>query len=734
MSRRLAIGLAFEGVHGGGDKILCVGYGVSMPQDASTYAWRAGLTAPPQTSASEVDPLKGEWTSAGLRATLDATNELCAIFLAESRRTALRCVAITAASTSLTLSGVYSGEGSPYLWIGDECLKITAGTGPSYTVARGQLGTTAEAHETGDYVHERPPYWVPRPVRIRWHDLDTGEAWGEWTGYVDSVQTDTTGARIEIAASELYSRWRSAQANVNAQPLQGFRFKNDRLYGIVSPPEGVTIPGANGSTVALHMLGALVPATKLDSTRLRVGARLGDGLLGSAVDFDAEYFETVQRVAGGTGQTVTTRTPLETPVTTPVWQVLVWDRSLGIAPSGGGVDAFHPIRIASYLLGGNPPWGLRLPIDTAGFSNAASATTGLAIDRLVLGLDGEPYSPFEIAEGLMRAYGFAPTRTWDGKYSVKRIAALDVATAFAAAGLPVSPYTDGPLQRRASLIAGSSTIEAQIGTLPWEQRRSLTVNAVGGSRKARLLRPREVIKYDLGSASPARAEELALQLATTASLHYFGLPRITIRVADWRDADVTYGLLDPVTIADLGTLAQPWWVDAQGVRIGDLTGRVDAIGVITGVEPDWRNRTYTLTVALLAFSSGVFARERAPAGVIEAIAGTSVTLGATLADDEASYFRVKDIVQAYTRAGVALGSASRIDAIVGSVITTQSALTGSVGDVLRLVQSAAFFNSEPYSPLTNRAYVFLADSDEVIDRPSAATEPADPYGGALGIL
>lgn len=733
MSRRLAIGLAFEGVHGGDDKILTVGYGVSMPQGVSTYAWRAGLTAPPQTSGSEVDPLKGDWTSAGLRATLDATDELCAIFLAESRRTALRCVAITAAATSLTLSGVYSGEGSPYLWIGDECLKITAGAGPTYTVARGQLGTTAEAHATGDYVHERPPYWVPRPVRIRWHDLNTGEAWGEWTGYVDSVQTDTTGARIEIAASELYSRWRSAQANVNAQPLQGFRFKSDRLYGIVTPPEGVTIPGANGSTVALHMLGALVPATKLDATRLRVDARLGDGLLGSAVDFDAEYFETVQRVAGGTGQAVTVRTPLETPVTTPVWQVLVWDRARGIGP-GGGVDQYHPLTIALYLLGGNPPWGLLLPIDTAGFSNARAATTGLAVDRLVLGLDGEPYSPFEVAEGLMRAYGFAPTRTWDGKYSVRRVAALDVATAFAAQGAPLSPYSDGPLQRRASLVAGSSTIEAQIGTLPWEQRRSLTVNAVGGSRKARLLRPREVVKYDLGSANPARAEELALQLATTASLHYFGLPRITIRVPDWRDASVTYGLLDPVTIADLGTLAQPWWVDAQGVRIGDLTGRVDAIGVITGVEPNWLHRTYTLTVALLAFSSGVFARERAPAGLIEAIAGTSVTLGATLADDEAALFRAGDIVQAWTRAGTSLGAPTRINSIAGSVITTQSALTGSVGDVLRLSLSTVFTNPTPYNPLTNRAYVYLADSDEIIDRPSAATEPADPYGGALGIL
>jgi hypothetical protein len=570
-------------------------------------------------------------------------------------------------------------------------------------------------------------------VSVRWQDLDSGETWGEWSGYLDSVQTDTTGARIELVASELYSRWRSARANIDAQPVAGFAFKGERLYGIVTPPGGVTIPGSTGALVALHMLGALVPATKIDAARLRVDAVLGDGLLGSSVDFDAEYFETTRRLPGSTGATVTARSEVATPVTSPVWQVLVWDRESDIAPSGG-VDRFHPLTIAIYLLSGNPPWGLLLPIDIAAFSNERNATTGLAIDRLVLGLDGEPYSPFEVVEGLMRAYGFCPTRTWDGRYSVRRVAALDVALAFAARSSLVSPYSDGPLQRRASFAAGSSTIEAQVGTLPWEQARTLLINATGGSRKTRLLRPREVIKYDLSSAAPARAEELALQLATTASLHYFGLPRLTIRVPDWRDAGITYGLLDVVTIADLGTLAQAWWVDAQGVRIGDLSGRVDAIGLVTGVEPDWSNRTYVITVALLAFTGGVFARERAPAGVIEAIAGTSVTIGSTIVPDEASRFRVGDIVQAWTRAGTILGAPTRINAITGDTITTQSALTGSVGDVLRLGLSNVFTNPTPYDPLTSRAYVYLADSDELIDRPSAATEPADPYGGALGIL
>lgn len=741
---RVACGLRFEGLASAVDTQLVIAYGDPVA------GWVGGLLAPPEVGSTGINPLTGTWTTGSLRADIAYTDELAALLLQERRRSPLKLSgSIAATTTSLTLTAPYGGEGFPYLWMGDECLKIVSGIGPAYTVARGQLGTTAQAHASGDFVFDAAPYMIPRMVELLYHDLDSGATWVEWRGYINAITPD--GARISIDATEFYARWQSATANDDAPPLYGLRYKEDRLYGQLRTP--VRTPGnVYPKTVTLHVMGALIPATAINAELINVDARLGDGLLGSSLDFDADYYTTStttreqratnkpkwwqlkKKIAQGSEEfyvTTDETVPLETPVNTPAYEVLVWDASTGIGPTLG-VDRYHPLRIALYLLIANPPWGLRLPIDTAGFSAATNATSGLVVRRLALGLDGEPYAPFEVAERLMRAHGFCPTITRDGRYSVRRLESLSISLVSEAADTLISPYPDDPLKRSPPLSAAASSVEAQVGGgLPWERPIPVKVNASTGSARANLLLPREVVRYDLSHLSPRDAQTIALQLASAASLVHYSAPRLTVRVADWRLTGASFDLLAYVTLADLGPLAQPWWVDARGVRVASLTGRLDAIGYILERRLLTDSRTYELTIALQAFIAGTYARERAPHAEILSVEEKDEWFEFTC-DGFPGDFDDGDDVAQWSQAGVFLNQMGSVLFTTPTLIAIRKPVIFSVGNVIRFSNSTIYSNAVRY-PFTTRPCVALADATETIDRAST-TEPADPYGGALGTV
>ena len=626
-------------------------------------------------------------------------------------------------------------------------LRITShASAPTYTVTRAQLGTVAAPYLAGQRVAITVPYWVPRQATLVYHDHDAGEEWEEWVGYLDRVETSQDGTRIDIAGTEFYKRWSQVEANKDAPDLlagdHSFRVVGDVLRGSVRPVGGSRVRTTTGP-VLIQIAGALVRGEVIGAGQavIRiVDQPLGPAELGSELDLEASYRTDVITPAG-TSSTLTRVQATSRAVEGSAWEILAWVKGDPDVTATGGTDALHPVRIAQYLLEVLPPWGYRLPIDTAGFAAARNATPGLEIDRLLLGLDGKPYKVFAIVEGLLKAYGFAPTITRDGKYSVRRYTALDIASVAAAQDSELSPYGDGPLKRAAPLAAGVSAITATVGALPWVTPPRVEISAVGGSRRAVLLGAREAVDYDLRTVDPRRAEEVALLLAATAETLHYGLPRLTIRVADWRVTGADLDLLADVVIADLGLLADPWWVDAQGQRVSTLTGRLDAVGRIVGRRLDTVTRTYELTLLLLAFATGSFARERAPAGVITAISydggtdTTTITLSDQLTEEEAQYFTAGDELQICDRSGAALLTLTApVGSVSGDTVLVRQEVAGTyVGEVLRLGTSAVYANASRY-PFTTRPYVYYADASGEIARPASAVEPADLYGGGLGVL
>lgn len=733
---RLAVGLALEGIPGpDASKVLgvCLGYGEEMP-DAGLRSWVAGLLAPPELGETTVNPLTGAWATSGMSAQFAGNDELCAILLREERRSAYSlATALTSSATEMVLTASLPG-GIGAVWIGDETLRITdASLAPTYTVERGAYGSTQAAHDAGKQVTMWAPYWVPRLVTLIYHDIDSGFEWAEWRGYIDSI--NLRGATIALTATEFYQRWSQARANLDAPDLStgsSLRFTGPRQ--IAGAAFGASRARSADGPTYLHAAGAVLRARYIASAspRHQVNESLDSLLWRAQVTSQAQRYSQTRR-PNDPPDLPDRELFADAPVTTPIYEVLVWDRAQDISPTAG-IDRFHPVRIAQYLLEVGGSFGLRLPIQTALFSQAINAAPDLQIDRLVLGWSGEPYRPFEVAEQLMRSYGYQPTITVDGRYGVRRFRALDVQSLFAAQDSPISPYADGPLERLSAYTSASAAIEISVGGgVPWEAPARLEILGTGASRRALLITERERTSYAIPFVESGRALDVALAFASSVELLTYSLPRLKVRVADWRVTGASYDLLQDVLLADLGSLITPWWVDAQGQRVGDLTGRIDAVGRIVGRRLLTANRTYELTLILMAFSSGTYARERGPAGVIEDVGGATIKLTNTLNSDEASFFRIGDKVRVVTRRGAPVSSVGEVTSTGANTVLTSPALTGNPGDVLRLSNGVNFTNDNPYAPLTNRAYVLLGDGNQEV-RSATAIEPADPYGGGLGVI
>jgi hypothetical protein len=257
------------------------------------------------------------------------------------------------------------------------------------------------------------------------------------------------------------------------------------------------------------------------------------------------------------------------------------------------------------------------------------------------------------------------------------------------------------------------------------------VDAVGGSRRALLLTDREKVSYDASTIKRDRTVEIATQLADSVVMIHYGMPRLTVRVVDHRVTGADYDLLGTVQLSDLGTLVTAWWTDAQGNRVANVSGRIDAVGVVIERRLNGANRTYDLTLLLIAFGRGQYARERAPSAEVKSVATDEVTVDNAIHAGEASYFTIGDEVQFWNRDGSqADATVYTVTGIAGDVLQIVGH-AASAGEIVRLAVSTSYANSTRYR-VTDRPYTYFADANDEIAR-SGDTDDADIYGGGLGV-
>lgn len=733
-SRRRVIGVHIEGLVGdvttesdGGCYYYSRGGDLAPDASSSDYDWIDALVDLPASVATSVDFLTGQWQMSAFGFRLAATDAIAARLLVSSPESGIVLSADrSAAATSIAITGGTLTAGD-IIYVNDETMRVVSSSGSgNYVVGRGYAGSTAQAHDAGSYVLDRPPYYVPRLVKLVEHDPDTGAEIIRWRGYIDAPPR-LDGPSIVFSASEAYQRWRQVAINreptdFNSGPIDVVRYTDDRI--VMASATAPTVRSTTG-TVCVQVAGAIAEAT-YDATAQRVifNSDTDDFLLSSSFELDAEE--------PGIGYTYTE----------PVWELLVWDRDADIAPITGATR-FHPIRIAQELLEGDEladAWTLGVAhIDYAAFEAEIAALPDLAIDFLVLGWDGQEVRPFEVAERLLRAFGYVPSITDAGVYTVRRVT-IPTVDQVDGAGTGISTLPDGRYEILPPQSAGVTEISLTVGALPWREGATALVRAVGGSQRARLMDARKRVDYTFDFLDRARVLDIATQLADSAALIHFGLPRVAVTVRDHEVENTSYALGDTIRLADLGGLETAWWIDRDGNRIAgaDFSGRLDTFGVITSRRWDIPRGRFDLELSLYLWRSQQYVRHRAPAGQVNTWdSGTNtVELGDAIASSaDADFFSTGDEVALWTRDGVKRSTTyPTVDNISGDQLELTGGFGGTTpaaGDILRLAPSSTYSNDTIYST-TTRPYVFLADASDEITH-EGDTEDADIYGGGTGV-
>ena len=742
-SRTHIIGIHLEGIPGEdkskpGGRVYYLDDG-DTPHPSSDYDWLPGLLTEPPSVETSINPFTGEWQISAFTFDLSANDGIATYLLRTVQIAADYLLNELDLTQTLFLPASGSASVGDVFFTGDETIKVDGLVGGGiYTVERGAYGSTPQEHAIGATLTTHPSYWVPRLVTLLSQDVDTGTETIRWRGYLEPPETSEDGSRITLRTREAYTRWAGVKLNQNPLDLNAarqLRQRANRVVGNASNVQPTTKSGAGWIAVqtknAIHAAQVTASGTvlfQLFDEKTESGGnppRLGTKL-------ELEKLPEGER---------------EIPWDEPVWEVLVWDRlgdlarpTMPISPLTGD-DAFHPVRIARELLEQNElpdGWTANVGhVDLGTFDDVIAATPDLRIDLLILGANGQAWSPFEVAEKLLRAHGILPSITNAGAYSCALFRTMelgDVQTASDDGG--VSPYPDGPLHWKPAFSAGTSEISVVVGAYHDKPGHKGIVEGVGSSKRAALLNERSRIEFDVPFYLASKGPAILQELSNAAALVQYDLPRIRVRVPDSLVTGIEYDLGRYIPIDDLGSLETPWWVDRDGNRVSgaDLSGRTDAIGLLVARKLHTDNLTYTLTFVFMGYRTGGYARYRGPAAVVSTWSSPDITVSNVFSSGDAGSFEGGDEVQLWSRDGVAKGSVATVGSIPSANVIRISGsfgVTPASGDILRLASSDNYFNDSRY-PVTGRPFAHLADANEEIDH-NSTTEQADEYAGGLGV-
>lgn len=741
-TKRVLIGFQFEGVGLDVDKPggLCLCYGTWAPHPSSDLEWVDALTDLPDAVSTEVNPYTGDWSTSAFNVSFSASDRLARLFLSDQRRAQAALAIAINSSTGVVSIGLTTLEGS-VIWVDDEAILLTSHSGLGvYVCTRGFWGSSAVAHASGALVFTRIPHWQMRLVRLIEHDVETGTERVRWRGLVRDL-TQERGV-ITLSCDEYLSALTRAEVNRSPRDLaQGARLRWEvrpasvvlRGAPAVAGPSSV----AQGAGAALLYVEADGYVASLEQATLEGGAPLfvDQWLYGRRPE------ATSGDIFGGS-----------------LWEVLVLPDALD-----GLVTVYshaHPLTAALALLtssgtGSNGDfdvlgvaWGLGLGVvDITSWAAEIERTPYLAIDHLVLGAGGASVNALQVVQDtLLRPFGYFLAVTVEGLLSTARLG-LPTLAAQAAAGAGASVYPDGPLALERALGEQALEVAAQVGGTPGtgDGRAVLLREPSSYTRRSQLGDARR-LSYDLQAISPRRLSTvrrgggaLVSALASLLSLGLDTVPRLRVRIADHTVTGTAAPDLGAwVALSDLGPLQDAWLVDADGERVSDVTGPA-WIGMVTGRSWDLSNHTYTLTLLLLGYRTGAYARERAPAAVVFSYnAGTLtiVTEDSVFGGDpyDATAFVVGDEVALYERDGrLASFDVRTVTSVSFNAITISSAFdtAPSAGRVIGLPLSNEFANATRY-PATPRPYAAIASPDEgLIEELSGSNSLPDIYGSSV---
>lgn len=347
-----------------------------------------------------------------------------------------------------------------------------------------------------------------------------------------------------------------------------------------------------------------------------------------------------------------------------------------------------------------PHWGLGLPI--AWFDTTAITTTllgspddaSVVIDQLVLGWDGEAHEAWEVIRSLLRAKGYFPGYTAEGKVTFARARLATVLDTATSTTVTPIPYT---LRLVPGEGDGVDRVVATYGKTPWFDGDRIEVNALSdadaleppNSLRAGIFASRNSLELDMSVLAPVDLEDEGFNLVSYVAMRGLGLPMLYIRATD----PGTIAIGDIVKVGDPG-LRTSWFVDADGALV-EVDTSARWYGQVVGFKRDLLDGSIDLE---LAMNSAEFARVRAPSAVVVSVATATYTVqnnvfkGPLGGGTDVEQFTVGDLVELWTedgtrRSGTAVSpDVQEITGIGTDTLTLDAAFTtaAQAGDIIRL--------------------------------------------------
>ena len=759
---RNSVALVIEGV--GNSVSFDEGYAFGFGPDPghADYEWLEVLTQPPATVDSSTDPQTSQVTVSSFSFALSNTDAVAAALLYQQARAPWAVSsdhssegAIGTIDTTATAGEIASIP----VWIGDEVLSIGThtGTGTYNVLALGEMGTVAQDHASGAFIYTANSYIRYRKASLVIFDRDAGTATVRWRGFVDRLETNETGALLNVSCIEFLSALAGAKINRD-QPGQLEQVHVERnkrnpvailRAQLTDEPATVAHVAKTGDTtheITYHIVGkdadTLITGTFTSGTvRFQTRAvnwapsledffslselRTGSEKVKSSARFHEVFIVDRLKDEGGTAADFVSST-----------------RELA--------EPFHPLAIAmgficsTYASAAVPAswdvyhgdWGLGVPVgfvDAAGIQATIDATPELKVDKFVLGLEGESVNIIPwVQEKLMRPFGLYFGTTEEGLLNANVLKSLTVDIYDAALSNP-SEALPTQLRWSASRHATFNQITALVGETPWEPGSRILVLGIDGerndsTRKALLGDPRAVeLDYSVKNHGFN-----AWHLVNRAVVGHYAIPRIGVTVQDSSIASASY---DHGKWVNLGTLdiQDAWLLDKSGTRVSVSSAVAPQLtGVVVGRSFNVANRTYSIELLLMAYRDNAFARFRAPAAeIVSATDGQTFVVELNVFNtgttDDDDFFTVGDEVTLWSRDGVRVrDEAVPISSITAGTIVLDGNFTDTpaAGQILRLSTYDDYSNT---AVLTNvdRAYAFVADAAETL---GTANDAADIYG------
>lgn len=614
----------------------------------------------PEPISDDCDPITAELNLSSFSFVINANDEMVRLFLYQQMRPPSFLFSSVADTDSfINIDPGLSLSAGDRLYIGSETMRVisTVGVDPqTVNVGRGNYGTRAQEHRTGDPVFSHVPRWRGRRIQVYTRDVPAGEFRRlRWTGYIDTISRGDDGTRINITARNL---WSAAIATTSARSslesssyrLTAYDVADNSLRpllrggGLIDKPvpvltednpEPVFYTQVDDSLVAMRVIQEydFEFSTEADSRPL-LGTELDEEYeTGERFNVDIRPLFVVSPLAdeewirgredAGLPIETVNGNPV-TPSTLSPWMTQFHDHPFLIALfllTGGIINEAGAVEYTNFAdnftLDFSELFGIGFGTS---LRNLIRETPDLKVDHFILGWNGEKFDVIrEVSERLLRPFGAFFGLTQSGAPRVRLFGAITVADILDTVeqskiveALP-GPWVGG---YDLSLENSVDVVSAEVGGLPWCEPRNITVQAFGaGSGRSRI---GDAGRWDLdySTISKSRSFDVLEDLIRKSTLSSFSFPRARFRCPD-TGKDGVYDIGATVQINTL-PVQGPYLLDRNGELVDDLQDdqtKAQFIGIIIGRSFNISSRVYDIKIMLTGFLTEPL-RFRGPAGVI----------------------------------------------------------------------------------------------------------------------